>query len=138
MGFPTSFCSKTILVILVPYISTWILESAHQFPQKQKKSAGILIKTLKSVDQFGENYHLNIKSSNPWTWNAFPQWIQIFGYKFCAHFVKFIPKYLTLFFDATGNGTVFLFHFDCSLLVSRNTIHFYTLNLVSGNLTKFI
>ena len=65
-------------------------------------------------------------------------------YKSCTSFVKFIPKYFSLF-DSIANGIVFLISsFGCSLLAYRNTVErntMYTtvyIDFVSCNLAEFI
>ena len=71
-----------------------------------KKPSGIL-PGIESIDQFEEYYYLNMKSSDPWTWNVFPiilvflnffqQYFIVSKSEFCIYCVKFICKYFIVF-----------------------------------------
>ena len=74
-----------------------------------KKPSGILPGT-ESIDQFEEYCYLNMKSSDPWTWNVFPI-ILIFLNFFQQYFIVFKVWILHLFCCLFINILLFLILF---------------------------
>lgn len=102
---------------------------------------------IQSVHFFGYYGHLsNIKSSNPWAWDAFPliyifkffsNVLQFSLYKNLTSLIESIPKFFL--FHAIVNGIFFLSCFKkYSLLVYRNVTFLLTWYLAIFLLNSFI